>query len=113
MDLVRRRERDTSAGGQRAPQRSKPPPRVGATSVCPCGSDATGDRGPGALYAALCAKMAETNNDETKEMAVAEAEGVPGATWLAGKKGWSDRMMDDAKKPGTLAHAFMPLYQAA
>ena len=63
-------------------------------------------------YAELCASMADTNHDEAKEIAVAESLGVGGAAWLEAKKGWTDRMMDDAKKTGELARAFMPLYQA-
>jgi hypothetical protein len=62
-------------------------------------------------YAELCAAMADTNHDEAKEIAVAETLGVAGPAWLEAKKGWTDRMMDDAKKTGKLAQAFMPLYQ--
>lgn len=62
-------------------------------------------------YAELCALMADTNHDESKEIAVAEANGVSGAQWLEAKQGWTDRMMEDAKKTGKLAQAFMPIYQ--
>ncbi|HMV67447.1 MAG TPA: hypothetical protein PKA64_11400 [Myxococcota bacterium] len=63
-------------------------------------------------YAELCALMADTNNDEAREVAVAEEHGVSGVRWLEAKRGWTDRMMDDARKTGKLAQAFMPVYQA-
>lgn len=63
-------------------------------------------------YANLCALMGDTNHDEAKEIAVAVANGVSGEQWLAAKKGWTDRMMEDARTTGKLAAAFTPIYQA-
>lgn len=63
-------------------------------------------------YAELCALMADTGGDESKEIAIAEANGVSGDNWLAAKKGFTARMSDPADM-GKTAMAFMPLYQAA
>lgn len=64
------------------------------------------------LYAELCALMADTNGDEAKEIAIAEAHGVKGDDWLAAKKGFTAQMSDPSDM-GKTAMAFMPLYQAA
>lgn len=63
-------------------------------------------------YAELCALMADTAGDESKEIAIAEANGVSGADWKAAKVGYTARMTDPADM-GKTALAFMPLLQAA
>ena len=63
-------------------------------------------------YADLCALMADTGGDESKELAIAEAQGVSGADWKASKVGWTAKMSDPSDM-GKTALAFMPLYQAA
>jgi len=63
-------------------------------------------------YAELCALMADTDGDEAKELAIAQAHGVSGADWLASKAAWTAKMSDPADM-GRTASAFMPLYQAA
>ena len=63
-------------------------------------------------YADLCALMADTGGDEAREVAIAEANGVSGADWLASKAAWTAKMSDPADQ-GQTALAFMPLYQAA
>ncbi|RZI98639.1 MAG: hypothetical protein EON90_12600 [Brevundimonas sp.] len=63
-------------------------------------------------YAELCALMAETDNDKSREFAIAEANGVPADDWVAAKAGWTARMSDPADM-GKTALAFMPLYRVA
>ncbi len=63
-------------------------------------------------YAELCALMADTAGDESKEIAIAESKGVSGSNWLAAKEGFTKKMQDPADM-GKTAVAFMPLYQAA
>ncbi|MBS1796680.1 MAG: hypothetical protein JSS81_22810 [Acidobacteria bacterium] len=63
-------------------------------------------------YAELCAKMANTPNDDAAFAAVAEQNGVSRADWTAARAGWNARMEDTATA-GTVALAYMPLYQAA
>ena len=63
-------------------------------------------------YADLCVLMSDTAGDESKEIAIAEANGVSGAEWLESKKGYTAKMSDPADM-GKTAVAFMPLYQAA
>ena len=63
-------------------------------------------------YADLCARMADTDNDESREIAIAEAFGVPADDWIAAKAGWTARMCDAADM-GKTAMAFMPLYREA
>lgn len=63
-------------------------------------------------YAELCALMADTAGDESKEIAIAEANGVSGADWKAAKTGYTARFSDPADM-GKTALAFMPLLQAA
>lgn len=63
-------------------------------------------------YAELCALMADTGGDVTKENAIAAAHGVSAEAWAASKAGWTARMSDPADL-GRTALAFMPLYQAA
>ncbi len=63
-------------------------------------------------YADLCALMADTAGDESKEIAIAEANGVTGNDWLEAKKSFTAQM-SDPNDMGKTALAFMPLYQAA
>ncbi len=63
-------------------------------------------------YADLCALMADTGGDVTKENAVAAAHGVGDADWLAAKTFFTAKM-SDPNDMGRTAMAFMPLYQAA
>jgi hypothetical protein len=63
-------------------------------------------------YAELCALMADTGGDEAQELAIAQAQGVSGADWMASKAAWTAKMSDPADG-GRTAQAFMPLYQAA
>ncbi len=63
-------------------------------------------------YADLCALMADTGGDLTKENALAAANGVSAAEWLESKTGYTAKM-SDPKDMGKTAIAFMPLYQAA
>ena len=63
-------------------------------------------------YAELCAKMANTPNNDDAFAAVAEANGVSRESWTAARAGWNARMEDPATA-GTTAIAYMPLYQAA
>lgn len=63
-------------------------------------------------YAELCAKMANTPNNDEAFAAVAEANGVARADWEAARQGWNERMENTATA-GTVALAYMPLYQEA
>jgi len=63
-------------------------------------------------YAELCAKMANTPNDEDAFAAVAEANGVAREDWETARAVWN-RRMEDTATAGTVAIAYMPLYQAA
>lgn len=63
-------------------------------------------------YAELCALMADTGGDESKEIAIAAAHGVSAADWKASKAGWTAKMSDPSDM-GQTAMKFMPLYQAA
>jgi hypothetical protein len=63
-------------------------------------------------YADLCVAMADTAGDESKEFAIAEAQGVSEAEWSASKTAYTAKMSDPADM-GKTAIAFMPLYQAA
>lgn len=63
-------------------------------------------------YADLCALMADTAGDESKEFAIAGAHGVSQAEWKEAKTGYTAKMSDPADM-GKTALAFMPLYQAA
>jgi hypothetical protein len=63
-------------------------------------------------YAELCAKMANTPNDDDAFAAGAEADGVSREDWTAARAGWNERMENTATA-GTVALAYMPLYQAA
>jgi hypothetical protein len=63
-------------------------------------------------YADLCALMADTGGDESKENAVAASHGVSAADWKASKVGYTAKMSDPSDM-GKTAMAFMPLYQAA
>lgn len=63
-------------------------------------------------YADLCALMADTAGDESKENAIAQANGVSAADWKAAKTHYTAKMSDPSDM-GKTAMAFMPLYQAA
>lgn len=63
-------------------------------------------------YAELCAQMADTAGDTTRENAIAAAHGVSAADWAASKAGYTQKM-SDPNDMGRTAIAFMPLYQAA
>lgn len=63
-------------------------------------------------YAELCAKMANTPNDDEAFAAVAQANGVSREDWRAARAGWNERM-ESVATAGTVALAYMPLYQAA
>jgi hypothetical protein len=63
-------------------------------------------------YAELCAKMANTANNDDAFAAVAEQNGVTRENWETARAGWNRRMEDPATA-GTVAVAYMPLYQAA
>lgn len=65
-----------------------------------------------AQYAELCVAMADTAGDESKELAIAAAQGVSEADWKDSKAGYTAKMSDPADM-GQTALAFMPLYQAA
>jgi hypothetical protein len=63
-------------------------------------------------YAELCARMAETAGDVSKENAIASGLGVQAADWAAAKDHYTMKMQDPSDM-GKTAMAFMPLYQAA
>ena len=63
-------------------------------------------------YAELCALMAETAGDESREIAIAGTKGVSADAWRAAKAGWTARMSDPADM-GKTATAFMPIYRIA
>lgn len=63
-------------------------------------------------YADLCALMADTGTDESKQIAIAEANGVNATDWQAAKNGFTMKMSDPTDM-GKTALAFMPLYQVA
>jgi len=63
-------------------------------------------------YAELCARMAETAGDVSKEYAIASGLGVQSADWESAKEYYTKRMQDPSDM-GRTAMAFMPLYQAA
>jgi hypothetical protein len=63
-------------------------------------------------YAELCARMAETAGDVSKENAIAAGLGIGPADWAAAKDHYT-RKMQDPSDMGKTAMAFMPLYQAA
>jgi len=63
-------------------------------------------------YADLCALMADTAGDVSKENAIAAAHGVNPEIWAASKAGYTAKM-SDPNDMGRTAMAFMPLYQAA
>lgn len=86
------------------------------------GGDQNSAAGSGALepiagitlekYAELCAKMANTPNDDEAFVAVAEANGVSREDWVTARARWNARM-EDVSTAATVALAYMPLYQAA
>jgi len=63
-------------------------------------------------YAELCARMASTGGDLSREHQEAAASGVSPADWDAAKAFYTAKMSDPADM-GRTAMAFMPLYQAA
>jgi len=63
-------------------------------------------------YAELCALMKDTGTDTDQQAAIAAQHGHSSEAWEAAQKGWPDRMSNPATA-GTVAIAFMPLYQAA
>lgn len=63
-------------------------------------------------YAQLCALMADTGGDESKEIAIAAEQGVNADDWRAAKAGWLAKMQDPADM-GKTAMAFMLAMQAA
>lgn len=63
-------------------------------------------------YAELCALMADTAGDESKEIAIAEANGVSAEDWRGAKAGYTKKMSDPTDL-GKTALAFIPLLQAA
>lgn len=63
-------------------------------------------------YAELAAKMADCGGDLEVCVQVAAQHGIDRATWETAMHGWNDRMADPATA-GTVALAYMPLYQAA
>lgn len=63
-------------------------------------------------YADLCARMARVGDDPDTFARIAEENGVARADWEAARDGWTARMSDPATA-GTVAMAYMPLYQAA
>lgn len=63
-------------------------------------------------YADLCALMADTAGDVTKENAIAAAHGVAADQWQEAKTYYTAKM-SDPNDMGRTAMAFMPLYSAA
>jgi hypothetical protein len=63
-------------------------------------------------YAELCALMKDSGTDGDRQTEMAAQNGHSREAWLAAQKGWTERMSDPATA-GTVAIAFMPLYQAA
>lgn len=63
-------------------------------------------------YADLCAQMKDCGGDLDVCAQIAEQNGVDRATWEAAMNGWNGRMYDTATA-GTVAVAYMPLYQEA
>lgn len=63
-------------------------------------------------YADLCAQMKDCGGDLDICARIAEQNGVDRATWEAAMNGWNGRMYDTATA-GTVAVAYMPLYQEA
>ena len=63
-------------------------------------------------YAELCALMKDTGTDTDRQAAMAAEHGHAREAWEAAKNGWTERMSDPSTA-GTVATAFMPMYQAA
>ncbi len=63
-------------------------------------------------YARLCAAMADTGEDEARQLEIAAAAGVSADAWRQARDGFTAKMQDPADM-GKTAGAFMPLYQAA
>ena len=63
-------------------------------------------------YAELCALMKDTGTDLDQQVEIAASNGYSREAWQAAQRGWTERMADPATA-GTVAVAFMPLYQAA
>ena len=63
-------------------------------------------------YAELAAKMKDCGGDLEVCARIAEENGVDRPTWEAAMSGWNARMYDP-QTAGTVAIAYMPLYQEA
>src|SRR6266536_6609476 len=63
-------------------------------------------------YAQLCALMKDTGTDTDRQAAIAAEHGHAREAWQAAQEGWTERMSNPATA-GTVATAFMPLYQSA
>ena len=63
-------------------------------------------------YADLCALMKDTGTDVDRQVVIASQQGYEPEAWEAAQKGWTERM-SNPQTAGTVAIAFMPLYQAA
>src|SRR5207249_2987402 len=63
-------------------------------------------------YAELCALMKDTGTDVDRQLAIAVEHGHARDAWEAAQQGWTERMSNPATA-GTVATAFMPLYQSA
>jgi hypothetical protein len=63
-------------------------------------------------FAELCVKMKDCGGDPEICARIAGENGVDRATWEAAMSGWNARMQDPATA-GTVAMAYMPIYQAA
>jgi hypothetical protein len=63
-------------------------------------------------YADLCAGMADTGGDASKENEIALAQGVSAEDWSAAKDYYTAKMQDPSDM-GKTAMAFMPLFQDA
>src|SRR5688572_9784963 len=61
-------------------------------------------------YAELAAKMKDCGGDLEVCARIAQENGVDRATWEAAMSGWNARMYDP-QTAGTVALAYMPLYQ--
>src|SRR4051812_31221421 len=63
-------------------------------------------------YAELAAKMKDCGGDLEVCVRIAQENGVDRGTWEAAMNGWNARMYDP-QTAGTVAIAYMPLYQEA
>jgi hypothetical protein len=63
-------------------------------------------------YADLCARMADTGGDVSRENEIAAAQGIGAEDWAAAKSYYTAKMQDPSDM-GKTAMAFMPLFQEA